>query len=75
MMEAAVVTLGIAVAIQALALSFVMPFLLWKLITIERLMWLRIGSRVRNLEKDVGEVDKVVTGHLSNFYGNVDKET
>jgi hypothetical protein len=36
---------------------------------------LRIGSRVRNLEKDVGEMDKVVTEHLSNFYGNAEQET
>ncbi len=73
-METAIVVLGIAVAVQALALSFIIPFLLWKILVLERLMWLRIGSRVRNLEKDVGEMDKVVTEHMETFYGHVEQE-
>lgn len=72
-MEAAIISLSIAVAIQALALSFIVPFLFWRLMKLERLTLLRIGSRVRNLEKDVGEVDKVVTEHLSTFYGNAEE--
>ncbi len=74
-MEAAIITLSIAVAVQALALSFAIPFILWKLLSLERLMWLRIGSRVRNLEKDADDVDKVVTEHLKNMYGDVEKES
>ncbi len=67
-MEAAIIVLSIACALQAIALSTFIPYLFFKQLRLERLMWLRIGTRVRNVEKDLTQLDDVVTEHLSNFY-------